>query len=370
MKRILTIKAEEGMVVAGDVYTDNNHLVISRGTVLDKDIIERLKYYSVFDFFIEDDKPVKLSSYNQDDLERMIFQEYHIETGSYYQKIKESAEFEIFERMFQDSVSNIRSCINDVVTKNEDVKVDELLQSVKKITDDFRPDVSLFDMLHCIEGYDDLTYIHSVNVALICRIIGIWMGYSEDECDVLTICGLFHDIGKVMIPVEVIAKPGRLTATEYALVQTHTIHGYNLLKEMNLDERVKLAALQHHEKCDGKGYPSKYRYNDIEPFARIVAIADVYDAMTSNRIYRKGICPFEVISIFEENIDAYDPKVLFVFLEKIAHSYVNTDVILNDDMEGKIVMINKYALGRPGVLVGGAYVDLARQDNMQITALK
>ena len=147
-------------------------------------------------------------------------------------------------------------------------------------------------------------------------------------------------------------------------------YAYNILKNMELDERIKLAALQHHERCDGKGYPSKYRYNDIDPFSRIVSIADVYDAMTSNRIYRKGICPFEVISIFEENIDAYDPKVLFVFLEKIANSYVNTDVILNDDMEGKIVMINKYALGRPGVLVGGAYVDLAHQGNMTITALK
>lgn len=370
MKRILTIKAEEGMIVAGDVYTDNNHLVISRGTVLTRDIIERLRYYSIFDFFIEEDKPMKLSTYNQDDLERMIFQEYHIEAGSYYQKIKASAEFEVFEKMFQESVKGIKDCINDVVMKNEEVKVDELLYSVKKITDDFKPDVSLFDMLHCIEGYDDLTYIHSVNVALISRIIGMWMGYPEDECDVLTVCGLLHDIGKVMIPIEVIAKPGRLTATEYALVQTHTIHGYNLLKDMDLDDRIKLAALQHHERCDGKGYPSKYRYNDIDPFARIVSIADVYDAMTSNRIYRKGICPFEVISIFEENIDAYDPKVLFVFLEKIANSYVNTDVILNEDMEGKIVMINKYALGRPGVLVGGAYVDLAHQTNMTITALK
>ena len=370
MKRILTIKAEEGMVVAGDVYTDNNHLVISRGTVLDRDIIERLKYYSIFDFFIEDDKPVKLSSYNQDDLERLVFQGYHIETGSYYQKIKESEEFEVFEKLFQDSVRNIKDCINDVVMKNKEVKVDELLESVKKITDDFKPDVSLFDMIHCIEGYDDLTYIHSINVALICRIIGMWMGYSDEEKDVLTICGLLHDIGKVMIPVEVIAKPGRLTATEYALVQTHTIYGYNLLKDMELDERIKLAALQHHERCDGRGYPSKYRYNDIEPFSRIVSIADVYDAMTSNRIYRKGICPFEVISLFEDNIDAYDPKILFAFLERIAHSYVNTDVILNEDMEGRIVMINKSSLGRPGVLVGGAYVDLSRQDNMNITALK
>ena len=370
MKRILTIKAEEGMRVAGDVYTDNNHLVISRGTVLDKEIIERLKYYSIFDFFIEDDKPVKLSSYNQDDLERLIFDEYNIETGSYYEKIKQSEEFEIFEQMFQESVTNIKDCINEVVTKNAQVKVDELLNSVKKITDDFKPDVSLFDMIHCIEGYDDLTYIHSINVALICRIIGKWMNYSPEECDILTICGLLHDIGKVMIPIEVIGKPNRLTPTEYALVQTHTVHGYNLIKDMDLDERIKLAALQHHEKCDGKGYPSKLRYNDIEPFSRIVTIADVYDAMTSNRIYRKGICPFEVISVFEENMDAYDPKILFAFLEKIASTYINTEVILNGDLEGKIVMINKFALGRPGVLVGGAYVDLSRQDNLNITALR
>ncbi len=370
MKRILTIKAKEGMVVAGDVYTSNNHLVISRGTVLDKEIIERLKYYSIFDFFIEDDKTSKLSSYNQDELERMIFQEYNIETGKYYQKIQESEEFVIFEKMFQDSVRDIKGCINDVISKSTEVKIEELLYSVKKITDDFKPDVSLFDMLHCIEGYDDLTYIHSVNVALICRVIGMWMGYSIDECDILTICGLFHDIGKVMIPKEVITKPGRLTATEYALVQTHTIHGYNLIKDMDLDERIKLATLQHHERCDGKGYPSKSRYNDINPFSRIVSIADVYDAMTSNRVYRKGICPFEVISVFEDSMDAYDPKVLFVFLEKIANSYVNTEVVLNGDMEGKIVMINKFALGRPGVLVGGAYVDLAHQSNMNITALK
>ena len=370
MKRVLTINAKEGMVVAGDVYTTNNHLVISRGTVLDKEIIERLKYYSIFDFFIEEDKTNKLSSYSQDELERMIFQEYNIETGSYYQKIKESEEFEAFERMFQDSVHDIKTCINEVVSKSGEVKVEQLLYSVKRITDDFKPDVSLFDMLHCIEGYDDLTYIHSVNVALICRVIGMWLGYPEEECDVLTISGLFHDIGKVMIPKEVIGKPGRLTATEYAVVQTHTIHGYNLLKDLDLDERIKLATVQHHERCDGKGYPFKHRYNDIDPFSRIVSIADVYDAMTSNRIYRKGICPFEVISIFEDSMDAYDPKVLFVFLEKIANSYVNADVVLNGDMEGKIVMINKFALVRPGVLVGGAYVDLAHQSNMNITALK
>ena len=130
MKRILTIKAEAGMVVAGDVYGDNNHLVIPRGTVLTIDIIDRLKYYSVFDFYIEDDKPVKLKSYNMDDLERHIFSEYKIESGNYYKKIKESEQFKIFENLFQESVNNITNCINAVVTKSEEVNIDQLLACV------------------------------------------------------------------------------------------------------------------------------------------------------------------------------------------------------------------------------------------------
>ena len=171
-------------------------------------------------------------------------------------------------------------------------------------------------MIHCIEGYDDLTYVHSINVALISRVIGKWMGLSPEECDTLTICGLLHDIGKVMIPIEIITKPSRLSPTEYALIQTHTIHGYNLLEKIELDERIKLAALQHHERCDGKGYPNKLRYNEINQFSRIVAIADVYDAMTSNRCYRKSLGFDVCYDEIEKNLGKmYDPKIGKIVLE-------------------------------------------------------
>ena len=211
-----------------------------------------------------------------DDLERHIFSEYKIESGNYYKKIKESEQFKIFESLFQESVNNITDCINAVVTKSGEVNLEQLLDSVKKITDDFNPDVSLFDMIHCIEGYDDLTYIHSINVALIARVIGNWMGMSPEECDTLTICGLLHDIGKVMIPVEIITKPSRLSPTEYALIQTHTIHGYNLLENIELDERIKLAALQHHERCDGTGYPNGYNKDQIDKYSKIIAISAIF----------------------------------------------------------------------------------------------
>lgn len=374
MRRVLTIKARIGDIVAGDVYTDGGHLVIKKGTVLDNDIIEKLKYYSIFDFFVEDEKAI---SYEQDDLEKMIFSETEDEKESecatsdpYYKRIKQSEEFKKFENIFNSSVVRVQESINDMIYKNSPVNVDELLGDIKKITHEFKPDVSLFDMVHCIEGYDDLTYVHSVNVALMGRIIAIWMGYSPEDVDKVSLGGLLHDIGKVMIPREVITKPGRLTPTEYALVQTHPIHGYNILKNQKIDETIKLCALMHHEKCDGTGYPSKLAYKDIHPFARIITIADVYDAMTSNRVYRKGMCPYDVISIFEDSSEAYDPIILRKVLERIANSYINNDVIVNDDMDGKIIMVNQMKLGKPVVLVGGAYVDLAKEKNIKITSMK
>ncbi len=368
MRRILTVNAKEGMIVAGDVYTESGQLVVPKGTILDKEIIEGIKSFMVYDFFIEEDK--REISYDIEELERFLFEGDEGGSTGYYDRIKSTEEFLKFEAQFVESVKSVEEDINSIVRMNNPVCVEDLLSTVKKITDKFKPDVTLFDMMHCIEGYDDSTYVHSLNVALICRVTGEWMKMSPEDLDVLTVAGLLHDIGKVMIPEDIIKKPGKLNPTEYAIIQSHTVHGYNILKNQPIDERIKYAALMHHERCDGKGYPNKYKQNEIDLFARIVAIADVYDAMTSNRVYRSALCPFKVISIFEESVDLFDPKCLFVFLEKIAHSYVNNEVILNESLEGTVVMINKYALAKPGVLVGGAYIDLSRQDKLKITAIK
>lgn len=371
MKRVLTIKAKAGQVTAKNVYTDNGQLVIKQGTVLDKEIIDRLKYYAIFDFFIKDED---LVSYEQDDLERMIFAEQREENpeedDAYYNRLHQTKRFKEFENMFHESVQKVQAYINDIVLKNCPINVDEMLNDVRKITSEFQPNVSVFDMIHCIEGYDDMTYVHSVNVALISRIIAMWMNLSKEDVDAITLGGLLHDIGKVMIPNEIITKPARLTVTEYAIVQTHPIHGFNILRNQRIDERVKQCALQHHERCDGKGYPYNKTYKEIEPLARIVSIADVYDAMTSNRVYRAGMCPFDVIELFEGNIDAYDPEVLLTVLEKIANSYINNKVVLSDDTEGKIIMINKNRLSRPVVRVGLDYIDLSKLKDIKIVSLK
>ncbi len=205
-----------------------------------------------------------------------------------------------------------------------------------------------------------------MNVALICNIIGRWLGFSEDDLMVLVTAGLLHDIGKLKIPPEIIKKPGRLTNEEFLVIRGHPGYGFDILKNKNLDSRIANAALQHHERYDGKGYPDKLKGPEIDFFASIVAVADVYDAMTSNRSYRKGICPFDVLEQMEREKASYEPVVLHKFINNTAESYINNEVILSNGERGRVVLLNKNFLSRPLVIAGSNTYDLSKTDGLYI----
>ena len=237
--------------------------------------------------------------------------------------------------------------INNFIVNDEDLNVDQLLDETLTLFGENSTTISMFDMLHNMRQIDDSTYAHSVNVALICRLIGKWKNFSEKDMDTLTLCGLLHDIGKSKIPNEIIGKPGKLTDSEYEEIKKHPVIGYNLVKNLDIDQRIKNAVLLHHERFDGKGYPLGLTGNEIDDFTSIVSIADVYDAMTANRCYRDGLCPFEVIAMFEkEGLTQFNPKYILTFLDHIANTYINNEVLLSDGSSGKIVLINK-KLTRP-----------------------
>lgn len=364
IEKILLSDAKPGMKLANDICDDVGRLVVPYGTVLNRTIIERMEDYKVVVIkVVKEDEQEKFFEQNQ-----QKDQESEQKTG-YFEKLKNSEGFKEFETTFNTSLDDFKTVLNDVVLKNNEVDIGQMLDGVKKIIEANKTGYSMLDALACMRGYDDMTYVHSMNVALICNMMAGWLHYSEEDTDMLTAAGLLHDIGKVRIPKEIICKPGKLTDIEYQIIKSHPTLGYDVLKDMLIDEHIKLGALMHHERYDGGGYPGRIKGNQIDEVARIVAVADVYDAMTANRVYREGLCPFDVILHFENEMAIYDPKYLLLFLEKTAETYIRNRALLSDGREAEILMINKTVLGRPVVMVGNDAVDLSRQKDIKIVKL-
>ena len=377
-KRILTSRATQNMIVADDVYTSDDKLVIPEGTVLTEDIIDSLKEYGVFAIRIkvdedgnnaaaENEKVMPAGDEVLNEQRQEIKNSAEQEHESFLKQVKESKEFEVFHSAFVDSVDNLKNVFSKVVMHNEQIDGESILSDVENVVSKGRNSIHILDMLQCMRGYDDVTYVHSVNVALLSNMIGriVYPDISDEELKVLTLAGLLHDIGKMMVPDNIIQKKGRLTLPEYNLVKTHVLFGNNILKGIdNLDPRIAEVAMRHHERCDGTGYPGGYKREQIEPFARIVAIADTYDAMTSDRAYRAAICPFDVIEMFErEGIVKYDVEFLLKKKKKAVQAYMNTNVRLSTNQIGKVIMINKNEFSKPVVQVGDEFYDLSKETN-------
>ena len=179
--------------------------------------------------------------------------------SSYYERIKSSPEFHLFKEDFENEVELFRENMNLVVQKNTALDVKTLLKNTLSIVSNHSGSISILDMLQNMREYDDSTYTHSLNVALICNILAGWLKLPKEDVELATACGLFHDIGKMLIPYSIIAKPGRLSEEEFANGKKHPALGYELLLSQDVDVHVKNAALMHHERSDGSGYPSKLK---------------------------------------------------------------------------------------------------------------
>lgn len=188
------------------------------------------------------------------------------------------------------------------------------------------------------KSYDDYTYQHCLNVAVLSISTGISLGLSEYELHEIGMCGLLHDIGKMLIPLSIINKPGKLTEDEFAIMKTHPINSVNQLQYLVSTEILR-GIESHHEKIDGTGYPYGRKGNNINKYGKILSVCDVYDALTSTRSYRKSCFPSEVIEYIMGCADTqFDYDILNKFLKNIVAYPVGTFVKLSNE---KIVVVVK-----------------------------
>ena len=301
MRRINVSELVPGMIVAEDVYNYNNQLILPKGLILNDKTITKLAYYSIFTIKIDEEPAEQVTDISP----------YEI---SYSEKIQKSSEFIRFRTEFEKDVDAFKQVINDVVEKGAPLDVDKLMNHTLNILDISATTPCVFDMLHNMREYDDATYVHCINVALICNIFARWLRMSEEQIRLATISGLLHDVGKTMLPDAIIKKPGKLTEEEFDLIKTHPQEGYRLLRNSHLPIAVLDAVLMHHERCDGTGYIG-LKGEEISPYARCDALADVFDALVSRRSYKKPWQPKEAYNeIVSQSGKHFDPTVVDAFV--------------------------------------------------------
>lgn len=297
-----------GMILAKDIILCSNSnfdtLLLCKGQILNNTFIKKLFYHNIEGAYIESE----------------AFDD--IEVGSYIdEKLKAESLTQIKDVYYEFKMSSGK--INASTIKQMSSVVDDLVTELL-CKNDLTYNVIDF------KNYDSYTFQHCLNVAILSISTGISLGLSESKLHDLGMSGMFHDIGKMSVPVEILNKPGQLTKEEYEIIKAHPVTAAKQLK--NLVSNDILRAIEcHHEKLDGTGYPYGRKANNINYYAKVLTICDVYDALTSDRPYRKSAFPNEVIEYIMACSDThFDYDILQHFIKIIVAYPVGTFVKLSD----------------------------------------
>lgn len=235
----------------------------------------------------------------------------------------------------------------------DNARVADVRNTVQRMVNDILSCPDVMTNLQQIIGFDDYTFHHSINTTVISLILGVGLRYSEQQLTDLGTGALMHDIGKTKVPEAILNKKGSLSKEEFEVVKCHTQYGFDSLRKAS-DLGIVSAhiSFQHHEKWDGSGYPRGLKKTEILEFARIVSIADVYDALSSPRVYRGAFQPYEAYEyILAKSGMEFDPKIIDTFSKKIAVYPIGSGVLLSNKQRGNVVKQNPNFPMRPWVRI-------------------
>ncbi|MGL5151902.1 MAG: HD-GYP domain-containing protein [Clostridium sp.] len=321
--RLLPIECvKEGSPLGKTLYDNDGRVLLKQGAILTSSILKKIKSFKIFSIYIVDE-------YSDHEIEDIVKPELRQKSISL---IKET--FTYIERLSSVDISTSTARLNALN------KFENYFNSISGIAEDILEDilnnkdalVSLVD----IKSMDNYTYQHSVNVAILSVILGISLKLSKSQLQELCLGALLHDMGKVLIPKELIIKPAKLSPEEFETIKLHPKRGYEYLgNQYDLKTTCKLIALQHHERVDGKGYPNGLIHTDIHQYSKIVSIADVYDALTSDRPYRRALCASDALEYIMANCGTlFDYSLVTAFANAIVPFPCGTIVQLSNNDVG------------------------------------
>lgn len=273
----------------------------------------------------------------------------------------------------------VRETMERITTGARDVNLTRARAVVADIISELNQNTDMVHDLSLLRSVDSYTFTHSVNVCVYCLIIGISLGYSRDDLLKLGLGALLHDLGKTQV-AELVTKPAALSAGEFERVKEHAEAGYDMIRERREVSLLSAhVAFQHHERLDGSGYPRGLKGDEIHEFGRVAAIADIFDAASADKPYRKGLPPLEVAQALMGMAGSkLDPFMVRKFLGHIALYPTGTIVVLNGGRVGVVAAQNPANPMRPvvrvltdddGNLTKPQDVDLATNPDLQIRAV-
>lgn len=323
MRRILLENITSGMKLAKPLYSADGMILLNAGIELKERFVGRLRDLDVTYIYVEDELTEDI------DIPDVINDKTRIESIAAAKNI----------------IDNIK--LGKGVDATQAKKVTNTL--VDELSSNNGTLVNFIDM----RTKNDYLFGHSVNVCVLSIMTGLSLGYDELRLRDLGVGALLHDVGKTQLPVELLNKTSRLTFEETQEIKAHPTLGFDILRK-NPDISLVSAhcAFQHHERFDGSGYPRALKGNDIHQFAHIVAIADVYDALTSDAVYRKAMPVYEAVAIISRASGCYfDADLVAKFTENIAIYPIGSVVRLNNNQLGVVVDISRDCKNKPVVRI-------------------
>ncbi|MDD3367518.1 MAG: HD domain-containing protein [Lachnospiraceae bacterium] len=351
MKTVAVLSLQPDMILAEDVLGKNQEIIVKKEQQVNDVIMQKLKRHNIVCVNIHE--PVDYAD-------------------THYESIVLSDAFKKFSAIYTENLQQYKKLMDKLV--NEGIEPgEETLFSLHQNICKAAPNK---DMLHDylynrMAGEDDLTYAHCLNSALLASIFADWLGLSDEQTHILIGCAFFYDIGKLLLPHDLIWKPDKLTDEEYEQIKTHTVRGFHLLKSVHMPQEVLITTVTHQERCDGTGYPLHLRTDKIDLYSRYIAIIDVYEALISPRTYRSMMNTFQTIETFEKiGMQKFDSNALRVILSHVANNYVGQKVRLSNGTIGTVEHINNSRLSKPVIREeDGNLLDLRAFPELEIDAI-
>ncbi|MFJ7831214.1 HD-GYP domain-containing protein [Peribacillus sp. NPDC097284] len=331
MRLSITASLNPGERLGMNIYNEQGNILLSEGLTLTQKMINRLVALNIPFVYIQDSrtddimpKPPISGELRREALQTIEATFLEIKNG-----VKVNSAFTI-EKAALKFTHLVRSIMEELKNSNE-----------------------LLTLLADVYTYDDYIFTHSFNVTLYTLALGMELKLEKKQLEVLGLGAILHDVGKMLVPVDILRKPGKLTEEEFEQIQKHPEYGFHLIKNVyTVSLIVANCAYQHHERLDGSGYPRGVRGDEIHYYGKIIAVADVFDAVTSNRVYRKAMLPHEGLEILYAGAGKkFDKQIIEAFRRAVAIYPNGLTVELNDGRKGIVSSQNEGIGDRPVVRI-------------------